>query len=729
MFSRFLIFSSLLLLLTVPASGLSIYQLPDAALTAAAAKMKVRDFRGAREAALQAPMGGTRDFLLGMVAARLGEWEQAADLLEKGATGFPLLADYALYNRANALHRLARYPEALAAVQGLVQNYPESPLARAAEKLLADVLYDAGNFPAALPAYEKFIERYAAGPDALAALHRLALCREKTTDLAGAVAALRKIWLNYPASSLAAKSEEDLRRLAESGAKAAPYTAEELLRRGTTLADLRKFDQAIKTFTAIPLEGQSADFVSRLLLKTGQAQFKARRYKDAEQTFARLGQSNLKKGTTEEARFWLGRSQEKNGKDEEAFATYLKLVESYPDSTLADDALLEAAYIRKSQKKGDDQLTFLRMLVESYPRSNVVQTARWEIAWRSYQAGDLKAAAANFKKLLDGEKTRERALYWYGRTLAAAGDGKGAEQAFASLLGEYPLGYYALTYRKEAKIADGEALSLAADLCTVLPVPDGLERAKALIALGLFDEAGKELGAARKRLAGKPKLLPGLARLYLEMEDFNGAFALCREERPRNLDKNSLALWGIAYPMAFREAVGKYAAKTGVPESLIYSVIRAESGYSPTALSPVGAVGLMQLMPATAATIAGGGGEKFTPDHLTRPEFNIRFGIKHLKDLLVLYDGDVVAAVAAYNAGSGNVNRWRKQFGNLPQDEFIECITFGETRDYVKKVLAGVAIYNRLYGLPSPPDRNRSATSPRKQEPLPSPPAAAALGT
>jgi soluble lytic murein transglycosylase len=138
--------------------------------------------------------------------------------------------------------------------------------------------------------------------------------------------------------------------------------------------------------------------------------------------------------------------------------------------------------------------------------------------------------------------------------------------------------------------------------------------------------------------------------------------------------------------------------RTGVPESLVYAVMRAESSFSPTVLSPAGAVGLMQLMPSTARQIAGKG-SSFNAADLTRPEFNISCGVKHLKDLTRVHDNSLVLTVAAYNAGSGTVNRWRKKFGTLREDEFIENIPYGETREYVKKVLTGAEIYHRLYNL------------------------------
>jgi soluble lytic murein transglycosylase len=109
-------------------------------------------------------------------------------------------------------------------------------------------------------------------------------------------------------------------------------------------------------------------------------------------------------------------------------------------------------------------------------------------------------------------------------------------------------------------------------------------------------------------------------------------------------------------------------------------------------------MGLMQLMPATARATAKGMSENITTSRLTRPELNIRIGTRHLRGLFTRFNGNLVSAVAAYNAGATPVLRWRKQFAGLQEDEFIENIPYAETRDYVKKVLAGIEIYRQLYG-------------------------------
>jgi peptidoglycan lytic transglycosylase len=331
----------------------------------------------------------------------------------------------------------------------------------------------------------------------------------------------------------------------------------------------------------------------------------------------------------------------------------------------------------------------------------------------SYQNGDTKSAADYFKTLTESDATREKALYWYGRTLTATGDVPGAQKAHAALVAEYPFGYYAQSYKRETNLTSDDISFPTGNLCDLLPVPSGHERVKALITLGLSDEARKELAVTRKKQSAKKGSLPGLARLYLEMGDYNGAYTLLRNERPQKLEKDNLYQWGICYPLAYRDAVARLAAANNVPESLVFAIIRAESSYLPTALSPVGAVGLMQLMPTTAAIVANGSKGKLDAGSLTNPDTNIRFGVRHLRDLLNLYKGDLVLAVAAYNAGSGNVNRWRKTFDKMRKDEFVESIPFAETREYVKKVLTSAEIYHRLYKLDTPSAATYLPTSPQ----------------
>jgi soluble lytic murein transglycosylase len=689
MFCRTIASAAILLCLTLPASALSLNTSADPVLASASARMKLKDFAGAREAALKGNGAGARAFLLGMSCVRLELWEEAAGQLGVAAASYPLLADYALYHQGAALVKLGRPDQAFTPLYQLLKQYPESRLARAATLLYADTLAGAGYYKEALESYGAFLERYPSGSDSLAALVGSALCREKLGDPGSAAAIYRGLWLSHPGSPLADKAAPELARLAATGVKVEPYSTAELFKRGGILYDLGRYAQAAKCFGELPLAGETPEFGAKVRLKTGQALYKARRYQDAEETFRGLSQGTGG-ALGSEASFWLAKTQDRAGKTDQAFEQFLRLSRAPQGGTLADEALLEAASLKRQQKKWDEALQLFQRYLSAHPDPQKTGGALWEAAWTSYQARDYQGATLYLRRLAPNLELREKALYWLGRSLSNTGDLKGSQAAYASLAEEYPFGYYALICNRWCDI--GQFPAPPANLSQALPMPVGFEREKALISLGLYDEAARELSATKK---SKNPL--GIARLFLEMENYNGALHAVAKDNAKNSLQDSAPVWGVNYPLAYREEVVKNAALTAVPESLIYAVMRTESNYSPGALSPVGAVGLMQIMPTTAEAMSKGDSAR-----LTQPETNIRLGARYLKDQLKTYDRSVALTAAAYNAGPGNVKRWQKNLGSLPQDEFIESITFRETREYVKKVVSTMELYQRLYRLPAP---------------------------
>lgn len=687
MLCRLIAAAVILLSATLPASALNLNKPADEALATAADRMKVKDFRGAREAALKSNDKGQRSFLAGISCVRLELWEEAASHLGVAADSYPLLADYALYYQGLALSKLERPDQALPPLYRMLKQYPDSRLVRAAMILYADTLAAAGHHKEALQSYGSFIERYPLGSDSISALLGSASSRERLGDPAGAAALLRGIWLNHPASPSAEKAALEMQRLAATGLKIEPYTSAERFKRGGTLYNLGRFKEAAAVYAELPLAGEPEEFVLKVRLKEGQALLKARRYQDAQATFSSLIRKEA--GSNEEAEFWLAKALDKRGKSEEAYALYMRLAEAAKGGALADDALLEAAYLKRYQREWGEALQLFKKFLAGRPDTRKNGNVIWEAAWASYQSRDYPGAAEYFRKLAERDEMRDKALYWLGKTLVATGDVKGAELAFAALAAEYPFGYYALICNRWSSISD---FPLAAkSLTESLPMPAGYEREKALMSLGLFEEAARELKAAKK---GKSQL--GVARLFLEMGNYNGALHAVAKEKPKGGDKESAQLWSASYPLAFREDVARNASANAVPESLLYAIMRTESNYFPSALSPVGAVGLMQIMPATAESISKGDSAR-----LTQPDLNIRLGARHLKDLLSIYDSNIPLTAAAYNAGSGNVKRWQKGLGALPQDEFIESIPFRETREYVKKVMSAMELYERLYRVPA----------------------------
>ena len=215
---------------------------------------------------------------------------------------------------------------------------------------------------------------------------------------------------------------------------------------------------------------------------------------------------------------------------------------------------------------------------------------------------------------------------------------------------------------------EGSLPKLTGEPIELLPAADGYERVKALIALGLIDDASRELSVAKKK-NGRSKGDASLARLYLEIGNYTGAMGFFTPAQLKKTGQEGKTAWSVLYPKAFGDMVTSHASSAGVSPSLAFAVMRSESSFNPGATSPVGARGLMQLMPDTAAKILKD--KEFAAERLYDPELNIRLGTKHLKDLLDQYKGNLVAVIASYNAGGHNVNRWLKSYSGLATDEFI----------------------------------------------------------
>ena len=144
----------------------------------------------------------------------------------------------------------------------------------------------------------------------------------------------------------------------------------------------------------------------------------------------------------------------------------------------------------------------------------------------------------------------------------------------------------------------------------------------------------------------------------------------------------------VRYPLRYEEIVRAHARNYDLPPPLLAAVIYTESKFDASARSDAGAMGLMQLLPDTAKGIAlRTGGEGFVVTDLLDPEVNVRYGSWYLRSLLDRYD-DLSTALAAYHAGQGNVDRWRRAGTG---------IQFPETRAYVDKVLDAEEAYAEAY--------------------------------
>ena len=154
-------------------------------------------------------------------------------------------------------------------------------------------------------------------------------------------------------------------------------------------------------------------------------------------------------------------------------------------------------------------------------------------------------------------------------------------------------------------------------------------------------------------------------------------------------------MYQLAYPRLYSQEIATAATDYNLPEYLIYGLIRSESFFDADVSSHAGAVGLAQLMPATAGDIARK--LKIEDFDLQDPATSVNFGSFYLAELIGRLDNSIIDALYSYNAGITNVRKWKRMFPDLPPDLTVELIPFTETRNYGKKIVSASAVYGDLY--------------------------------
>lgn len=232
------------------------------------------------------------------------------------------------------------------------------------------------------------------------------------------------------------------------------------------------------------------------------------------------------------------------------------------------------------------------------------------------------------------------------------------------------------------------------------------ERAQDLLQIGLIDDMKWEYFEIEKRTSHR-EYLKILMKEYDVIENFHRSSYIAQtyfgQARAEYGIEGVRYLWEYVYPKAYVNWVDKYAKENQISNELIWSIMKAESQYKKDVISPVGALGLMQMMPYTADRLATLMNIKdFNSQKLFTPSVSIQFGAKYLSRLEKKFQGQRCLIAAAYNAGPHRVHNWLGRFGTLEMDEFVEHIPFVETRNYVKKVLTNMNIYTKLYGKKEP---------------------------
>ena len=319
---------------------------------------------------------------------------------------------------------------------------------------------------------------------------------------------------------------------------------------------------------------------------------------------------------------------------------------------------------------------------------------------------DPQSALGHFQKLEAGVSrpiSKARAYFWEGRAAEASGDKTMAANYYqqGAAFGDTYYGQLALSQLGTAPVLRLNDASL--------PVSSlrAIEDSQMVRAIRVLADLGEErlLRQFANAAVGDNPDARRTSQVAQLMTDLGYPEVAVRTAKQAGY--SGVLLLNYAFPVI---EVPAYQGAGAAPETpLVLALIRQETEFDPNAVSSAGALGIMQMMPATAQKVARRAGLPFDQSKLLYDtRYNMQLGMGELQAQVDNWGGSYILAIAAYNAGPGNVRRWVAQFGDPRQPgidpiDWIESISYGETRNYVQRVLENIQVYrNRLAGSDQP---------------------------
>ena len=354
-------------------------------------------------------------------------------------------------------------------------------------------------------------------------------------------------------------------------------------------------------------------------------------------------------------------------------------------------------------------------MLGKYSSSDEAAEFRWKIAQTKAKSNDYLGAWQWAQPITINNKTSilaPRAGFWVGKWATTLGKQQEAITAYKSVISEFPQSYYAWRSASILGLNVGDFNTLRVMNPAIIPPqrpvpPAGSETFHELYLLGQDRDAWLQWETEFKnnnQPSVAEQFTEGLMRLT-KGEYLIGIDKIAKlEDRETPTEKTEYQAlsqqsiyWQARYPFPYFKEIEKWSTSRQLNPLLVTALMRQESRFQAKIKSPVGATGLMQIMPSTGAWIAPQIGLDFKKINLENPSDNIMLGTWYLDYTHQQYGNNSMLAIASYNAGPGNVAKWLQTIPKKDPDEFVEEIPFDETKNYVRQVFGNYWNYLRLY--------------------------------
>lgn len=655
-----------------------------------------------------------------------GQFAKALPILSQPLLRGHALGEYVLYYKGLAELSVGRTTDARSTFQALTVSAPAGYLWEAAALREAESDEALGDYSAALAIYERLSKVKTAAPDDV--LIRMGMAAEAAGDLEKALTAFSRAYYEFPFSELSPAAELALGHLPNRPPIAAGSNRFKMeLGRAQQLFGGKRYSEARAAFARLQSAAQGDD-LELVNLRIAESDYFLKQLRAARDGVKPYIQKASRQG---EALFFYALALYDLGDRDEYFRIVRRIADDFPTETWSEEALnhLATHFIGDDRNARADE-TFREMYAR-FPGGRYAERAAWKVGWLAYrnqQYADtirvFESAAARFPR----SDYRPAWLYWSARAYDALKETEEAQGRYVLAATDYFNSYYgrlALAHLDGAvrrqliargPAPEGARPSSASDDAggediPLVSLPPNEQLVRALVGLGLYDQAINELRYAQRVWGDSPVIRATLAWTYQKQGEsekgwrqftlYRASINTMKRAYPQYLAASGEPLpkevLRFIFPLQYWDLIRKYSAVHQLDPYFVAALVAQESTFVADIHSPARAVGLMQLLPSTGRRYARKLKMRYSATLLTNPDASIKMGTAYLADVISQF-GEPYLALASYNAGEGKVRRWVAERPGLPADEFIDDIPFPETQNYVKRILGTAEDYRRLYG-------------------------------
>ncbi|MGA2084165.1 MAG: transglycosylase SLT domain-containing protein [Terracidiphilus sp.] len=615
------------------------------------------------------------------------------------------LADYAEFLGARANHEAGNDAAAEALLHGFTGRYPDSIFADEAPELEANVLLAMKDVAGARQALAAAEETEAANrPGYKLAEGQVVFALGRTGD---AEEIFKRLLLGHP---LSPEAEIARAKLTAMGAEST-LTSAELRSLGNAYYNGGHYEEAAEQYRVLARDARlDAQARNGFAVAAAACDLKLKRLSTAE--VEALADTRDENGAR---RLYLLMELARNRNDVDYQQQIVTQMEAnFPRSQWLAEALYSSGNMYMLRREYPAAVEYYSYLATHFPENAYALAAHWRAGWLSYRQGRYADASRLFDeqiRLYPGAAETVAAIYWRGR-LYETQDHKPAEAAanYRAIIRAYQHYFYAQMAR-ERLAALGNAQPVAQPQLDRLQAPSvppleasfpaespHLAKARLLANAGLNDYIAREIAADPDSSSWSAL---AEAQIYASYDEHFRAMRVLKRALPyaatASIKSIPLAYWRILFPEPWWETIQAESAKNNLDPYLVVSLIRQESEFNPSAISPKNACGLMQLLPSVGKALAHEEGiSHFETFHLLDPATNIRLGTRYLRKTVDKFGGVTEYALAAYDAGDDRVVDWQSAGPYSGIDEFVESIPFTETREYVEAILRNEETYKAI---------------------------------